>query len=222
MKTASKGAPERVGHSVIDIYRRLHHCFGPQHWWPGETPFEVAIGAILTQNTNWGNVEKAIANLKSERKLSPRELHLMSLDQLYLLIRPSGYYTIKARKLKHFVNFLMEEYEGSMERMKKEEIRTIREKLLALNGIGPETADSIILYALGKPVFVVDAYTKRVLSRHSILDHNSSYREVQEFFHSQLKKDVSMFNEYHALFVRLAKDNCRKVPLCGGCPLERM
>jgi endonuclease-3 related protein len=212
----------KVRGGIIDIYRRLHHFFGPQHWWPGETPFEVAVGAILTQNTNWGNVEKAIANLKRDRKLSPRTLHRLSADKLSLLIRQSGYYTVKAKRLKYFADFLMEEYGGSMERMKGAELADIRPRLLHIHGIGPETADSIILYALEKPVFVVDAYTKRVLSRHRLMAHDSSYEAVQEFFHSQLRRNVSLYNEFHALFVRLAKENCRKVPLCGGCPLEGM
>ena len=222
MKTASNMPAAGVKDGINDIYRVLHLRFGPQHWWPGETPFEVVVGAILTQNTNWGNVEKAIANLKSEGKLNSRELHLLSVDKLSLLIRPSGYYTVKAKRLKYFVDFLMEKYDGSLEKMKKEEIAVIREKLLGLNGIGPETADSIILYALEKPIFVIDAYTKRVLSRHGIMAQDSSYEAFQGFFHSRLRKSVRVYSEFHALFVRLAKEYCRKVPLCGGCPLEGM
>ena len=204
------------------MYKKLYACFGPQYWWPGETPFEVAVGAILTQNTNWSNVEKAIANLKSDKVLSPKALHDMPPDRLASLIRPAGYFNIKAKRLKNFIGLLINEYHGSMSRMAKEDLGAIRTKLMSVNGIGPETADSIILYALEKPVFVIDAYTKRVLSRHNILDHDESYDAFQALFHLKLKKDISLFNEYHALFVRLAKENCRTKPLCTGCPLEGM
>ena len=204
------------------MYKKLYACFGPQHWWPGETPFEVAVGAILTQNTNWYNVEKAIANLKSDKVLNPRALHDMSHERLASLIRPAGYFNIKAKRLKNFIGLLINKYHGSMSKMKREDLSSVRKKLLSVNGIGPETADSIILYALEKPVFVIDAYTKRVLSRHNILEHDASYDAFQELFHSKLRKDISLFNEYHALFVRLAKENCRTKPLCTGCPLEGM
>jgi len=204
------------------IYKKLYASFGPQHWWPGETPFEVAVGAILTQNTNWSNVEKAIANLKNAGVLNPKALHSISHDRLAALIRPSGYFNIKAKRLKNFIAFLMHEYHGSLVKMKKEDLLSLREKLLSVNGIGPETADSIILYAVEKSVFVIDVYTKRVLSRHNILDHDASYDAFQYLFHSKLKENISLFNEYHALFVRLAKENCRTKPICTGCPLEGM
>ena len=204
------------------IYKKLYACFGPQHWWPGETPFEVAVGAILTQNTNWTNVEKAIANLKKDKVLNPKALHDMSQASLSALIRPAGYYNIKAKRLKNFVALLINEYHGNMSRIAKEDLSSIRKKLLLVNGIGPETADSIILYALEKPVFVIDAYTKRVLSRHNILAHEASYDTFQDLFHLKLREDISLFNEYHALFVRLAKENCRTKPICSGCPLEGM
>jgi len=207
---------------LLQIYKKLYTSFGPQHWWPGDTPFEVAVGAILTQNTNWGNVEKAIENLKKNRLLRPSALHDLSHDRLAALIRPAGYFNIKAKRLKNFIDLLMHEYQGSMQKMKKEDLSFVRKKLLSVNGIGPETADSIILYALEKPVFVIDAYTKRVLSRHTILDHDASYDTFQGLFHSKLKENVSLFNEYHALVVRLAKENCRTKPVCTGCPLEGM
>ncbi len=215
MKTMGK---DRLTH----IYKKLYSAFGPQHWWPGETPFEVAVGAILTQNTNWGNVEKAITNLKNERKLNAAALHSLPVGRLASMIRPAGYFNIKATRLKHFMDFLVREYGGSMAKMKKEEVDVIRKKLLAVNGIGPETADSIILYALEKPVFVIDAYTKRVLSRHNILDHDSSYDKFQQLFHRNLGKDVQLFNEYHALIVRVAKEHCKTKPICAGCPIEGM
>ncbi len=204
------------------IFGKLYKTFGPQHWWPGDTPFEVAVGAILTQNTNWQNVEKAIKNLKHVRALSTKALDAMPAAELSGHIRPAGYYNIKAKRLKNLVTFLREEYQGSMKRLAKENLSVIRNKLLSVNGVGPETADSIILYALEKPVFVIDAYTKRILSRHTILGHDASYETYQELFHEKLRKDVSLFNEYHALLVRLAKDFCRPDPRCSGCPLERM
>lgn len=205
---------------LTDIYDRLYLRFGPQRWWPGDTPFEVAVGAVLTQNTNWGNVEKAIGNLTSEGALDARRLHEMQLHKLASLIRPAGYYNVKAKRLKNFIDLLAGEYGGSMKRMAGEETPVIRKKLLDVNGIGPETADSILLYALEKPVFVIDAYTRRVLSRHNILDHDEPYEAFQELFHRHLKRDAGLFNEYHALFVRVAKEYCRTKPHCAGCPLE--
>ena len=204
------------------IYRNLFSYFGPQHWWPGETPFEVAIGAILTQNTNWRNVEKAIGNLKSQGRLHPLKMHNMPVSSLASLIRPAGYFNTKARRLKNFLDLLFGQYRGSLNNMKKEDPGAMRKKLLKVNGIGPETADSIILYALEKPVFVIDAYTKRVLSRHNIIAHDVSYDEFQELFHSGLRREVKLFNEYHALFVRVGKEFCRTKPLCAGCPLKGM
>lgn len=204
------------------IYGKLFAAFGPQHWWPGETAFEVAVGAILTQNTNWGNVEKAIGNLKREGLLSAEHLLRMPVRQLAGLIRPAGYFNIKSKRLKNFVEFLAAHYGGSMRKMKGEDQAVTRKRLLAVNGIGPETADSIILYALEKPVFVIDAYTKRVLSRHNIMGHDSSYEDFQGLFHHSLEKNAVMYNEFHALFVRLAKVHCRTKPLCGGCPIEGM
>ncbi|MDI6744895.1 MAG: endonuclease III domain-containing protein [Thermodesulfovibrionales bacterium] len=205
---------------LIKIYKRLYAAFGPQRWWPGDTPFEIAVGAILTQNTNWGNVEKAINNLKKEKVLSAKAIHNMPTKRLASLIRPAGYFNLKAKRLKAFINFLMNDYHGSMDRMKKEEMHSLRHKLLGVNGIGPETADSILLYALDKPVFVIDAYTKRVLSRHKILGHDESYEKFQGLFHSALKKDVKLFNEYHALFVRAGKMFCKPKPRCEECPLN--
>jgi endonuclease-3 related protein len=187
------------------IYSKLHSCFGPQYWWPGETPFEVAVGAILTQNTNWGNVEKAIGNIRSAGALYARPLCEMPVGKLAGLIRPAGYFNIKAKRLKNFIALLTGVYGGSMKRMAKGELPVLRKQLLGVNGIGPETADSILLYALEKPVFVVDAYTKRVLSRHNIMQHDEPYEAFQELFHAHLPKDVGLFNEYHALFVRVAK-----------------
>ena len=206
---------------LLKMYHGLYRAFGPQNWWPGDTPFEVAVGAILTQNTNWGNVEKAIQNLKKHKVLSAEAIHGMPEVKLAGLIRPAGYYNIKAKRLKSFIGFLMNDYHGSMSMMQDMDVSCLRERLLGIHGIGQETADSILLYALGKPVFVIDAYTKRVLSRHNVMDGNKSYGEFQEFFYSSMKRDVNLFNEYHALFVQVGKKYCkRREPLCNDCPLR--
>lgn len=206
---------------LFEIYNKLFSFYGPQNWWPGDTPFEVAVGAILTQNTSWSNVEKAIRNIKKEKLLSAKALHALPVNKLASLIKPAGYFNIKAGRLRSFIDFLVHEYSGSMHRMKKKGALELRQELLGVHGIGPETADSILLYALGKPVFVIDAYTKRVLSRHAILDFNAGYDEYQRLFHSALDEDVQLFNEYHALFVMVGKDFCKPKPLCGACPLKK-
>lgn len=205
------------------IYRRLYARFGPQGWWPGETPFEVMVGAILTQNTNWQNVEKAIANLKAARALTAKKLYALPENKLALLIRPSGYYNIKARRLKEFLGFLFHNYQGNIRRMRRQSAGKLREALLAVKGIGQETADSILLYALEKPVFVVDAYTKRILSRHGLIREDASYQEVQKLFRDNLKNKVKLFNEFHALLVKLGKDHClKRKPRCRLCPLKQL
>ncbi len=202
------------------IYTRLYSAFGPQHWWPGDTPFEVAVGAVLTQNTNWGNVEKAIANLKEAGALSPIAMERMSAARLAGLIRPSGYYNVKTVRLKALVSFIMKEFQGDIEKMKTGDTHALRQKLLGINGIGQETADSILLYAADVPVFVIDAYTKRVLSRHEILAADSGYQDFQALFHKHMAQDRRLYNEYHALFVRTGKMFCRpRDPRCGACPL---
>lgn len=202
------------------IYNKLYKEFGPRNWWPADSPFEVIIGAILTQNTSWNNVERAIDNLKKEDLLRPEGLKRISKLKLAHLIKPSGYYRVKADRIKAFINFIFDKYDGSLDKMKRENIKTLREKLLMVNGIGPETADSIILYALKKPIFVVDAYTKRILSRHNIISIKASYNEVQELFMTNLPHDERLFNEYHALLVHLGKNFCRKKPKCDICPIR--
>ncbi len=207
-------------HQLEHVYRMLFCFFGPQRWWPGKTPFEIAIGAILTQNTNWTNVERAIENLKRHGVLSPKALYRLSGANLASLVRPAGYYRVKARRIRCFLEFLFRHYGGRMEDMAREETDIIREKLLEIHGIGPETADSILLYALEKPVFVIDAYTRRVLARHGIMAYERSYEAFQQLFHSAIVRDVRLYNEYHALFVRLGKTFCRARPQCDGCPLR--
>ena len=203
------------------IHRKLYRFFGPQHWWPADTPFEVMVGAILTQNTNWSNVERAISHLKRERVLSPHKLRALKLNKLIRLIRPSGYYNIKAKRLRSFLDFFFQQYQGDIRRMAAEDLVTLRKELLKVKGIGPETADSIFLYALNKPVFVVDAYTKRIFSRHNFIPADTEYNQVQMFFMQNLKKSVRLFNEYHALLVKLGKEFCLKNnPICNRCPLR--
>ncbi|MGV7930550.1 MAG: endonuclease III domain-containing protein [Spirochaetota bacterium] len=206
--------------SVSAIYRALFARYGPQHWWPGETDFEIAIGAILTQNVSWTNVEKAIRRLKDEKLLSPRALHGASGETLAPLIRPTGYYNQKAKKLHNFLDWFAR-YGYSFARLRALDTAVLRGELLAVNGIGPETADSILLYALGKKVFVVDAYTLRIFGRIGILGGGEGYDEVQRLFHRRFRAGIDEYNEYHALIVNHGKYVCRKTPLCGECCLIR-
>ena len=204
---------------MLDLYGRLHRAFGPRHWWPGDTAFEVAVGAILTQNTAWRNVKKAVDNLKAKGLLSADSLLHIPVGDLASAIRPAGYYNVKARRLKHFVRFLFQESNGDLSRLMAQDLDTLRNTLLAVNGIGPETADSILLYAGNKPTFVVDTYTKRILSRHRLLPEDASYNEVRDFFMDCLEPEVPMFNEYHALLVHLGHTFCWKTnPKCRKCP----
>lgn len=204
------------------IYDLLFTRFGTQHWWPGDTPFEIIIGAILTQNTNWTNVEKAIANLKKARVLSPEKLHKLDIKKLAEMIRPAGYFNIKAARLKNFINWFFENYEGKLKNLEKVPTDRLRLELLSVKGVGPETADSILLYALDRPVFVVDAYTARICSRHHLIDKDFDYHRIQELFELNLPIDVQLFNEYHALLVNLGKDFCRPTPKCEDCPLNQL
>jgi endonuclease-3 related protein len=211
-----------IAERLNEIYQLLFERFGPQHWWPGETQFEIITGAILTQNTNWGNVEKAIANLKSAGRLTFEELYHLDLSQLAELIRPAGYYNIKARRLKNFINWLFDSYAGNLTNLESIDTDKLRTELLAIKGIGCETADSILLYALNRPIFVVDAYTARVAVRHGLIEPGADYEQLQELFQSNLPQDTRLFNEYHALLVRVGKEFCRPTVRCAGCPLENL
>jgi endonuclease-3 related protein len=211
---------DKIAKNLEEIYKRLFSKFGPQGWWPGETPFEVIIGAILTQNTNWINVERAISNLKKNKLLSPKKLKQISTRRLASLIKPAGYFNVKAKRLKSFINFLFKEYKGSIKNMFTEDFLSLRTKLLGVKGIGYETADSILLYAGNKPIFVVDAYTKRILFRHNFIDRKSDYPQIQNLFMDHLEQDINLFNEFHALIVRLGKEICKNKPLCEICPLN--
>ena len=206
---------------INELYNALYKHYGPQNWWPAQSDLECIIGAILTQNTTWRNVEKAISNLKQNDLISIEQLNSISIEQLAQLIKSSGYYNQKAIKLKSFVAFVNANYGGDLENLLNVEMYTLREKLLSIKGIGPETADSIILYAAKKPIFVIDSYTHRILSRHGLVPHDTSYNEMQELFMDSLPDNYQLFNEYHALLVKTAKEHCKKkCPVCSGCPLE--
>jgi endonuclease-3 related protein len=208
----------KTAQALTVIYDQLFDRYGPQHWWPGDSPFEVIIGAILTQSTAWSNVEKAIANLKAEGLLDPVSLDEIATDKLAALIRPSGYYNAKAAKLKAFIERLRK-YDGSLDRLFELNTGDLRKELLSIHGIGPETADSILLYAAHRPVFVIDAYTKRIIGRLGLAPASDSYEAFHQLFMENLPHDEGMFNEYHALFVRHGKEVCRKTPRCEGCCL---
>jgi len=205
---------------VRNIYTILNRHYGDLKWWPGETPFEVIVGAILTQNTSWDNVSKAIKNLKAADMLCPMKLNSAGQAEVAGLIRPAGYYNVKAGRLRNFLLFLFGEFGGDIASMFSLGAGKLREKLLGINGIGEETADSILLYAGEMPVFVVDAYTKRIMSRHGIIEGDPGYPQVQKLITANIPKDVKLYNQYHALIVQTGKDFCRKKPLCGQCPLR--
>jgi endonuclease-3 related protein len=244
-------ASPRLGGEIIEYYRALVSRYGPQNWWPGRSSFEVIVGAYLTQNTNWSNVEKALANLRHARLLSLTALRKVPLAELEILVRPSGYFRQKARNLKTFISFLDEHYSGSLSRMFAEPTEKLRNELLTLNGVGPETADSILLYAGNHPVFVVDAYTRRMLERHGIITSKTKYEEIRSLMEQALRNANSdllaadcatpnprhpvsrmssaprselaqHYNELHALIVRVGNQHCRTKAHCEGCPLEHL
>lgn len=206
---------------LLTIYYRLLAAYGPQHWWPGDSPWEVIVGAILTQATSWANVEKAIANLKAANALDPATLCRIPQEQLAQLIRPCGYYNAKAGKLKAFAQYLQEFYNGDLNLLFALDIPALRRELLNIYGIGPETADCIILYAANKPIFVIDAYTTRIAARLGLARPKATYAELQALFMDNLPTETPLFNEYHALLVRLGKHACRKEPRCSLCPLVK-
>ncbi len=206
-----------------DIYARLYDHFGPQRWWPGNGAFEVIVGAILTQNTAWTNVEKALANLKRAGLLHPARLQRARVQTVARLVRPSGYFNLKAKKLKAFARFLFDAHRGKLSHLFTLDTAALRKELLAGYGIGPETADSIILYAAQQPIFVVDAYTRRIAARLGLSRDDASYEELQHLFMTHLPRDVRLFNEYHALLVTLGKNVCKKrAPRCQTCPLQEI
>jgi endonuclease III related protein len=216
--------PNRLGFimnsCLQEVYDRLYETFGPQLWWPARSPFEVAVGAILVQNTNWANTARAIENLRAESLLEAHSLFALDPEVLAQLIRPAGYFRIKTKRLRNFLSWLIDQFDGDLQAAFSQSTDTLRGQLLSINGVGPETADSILLYAAEHPVFVVDAYTHRIFSRHGWIDEDCDYHRLQDFFAEGLPQEVSLYNEYHALLVRLGKEFCKKSrPKCDTCPL---
>ncbi|MDD3627679.1 MAG: endonuclease III domain-containing protein [bacterium] len=205
--------------SIKLIYDTLLNYFGPQYWWPGDSTLEICLGAILTQNTNWKNVEIAIKELKQKKLLNLRKLNRISENELARLIKSAGYFNAKSKTIKNFIDEITQFEDGSLDTYFSQPTEILREKLLNLTGIGPETADSIILYAAEKPVFVVDAYTRRLVERHFGFSERAKYSEIQDFFMANLEDDPRLFNEFHALIVKLGKEFCKKHPRCFDCPL---
>ncbi|MBM3157227.1 MAG: hypothetical protein FJ004_08070 [Chloroflexi bacterium] len=222
VRATSKSNSYLTSHRLNEIYQALFANYGPQHWWPGDTPFEIIVGAILTQSAAWGNVEKAISNLKKAGALNSVSLRKLELDKIAELIYPSGYYNAKAMKLRAFVEYLGAVHHDSLDKLFSLDISTLRCELLDIHGIGPETADSIILYAARKPIFVIDAYTRRIISRLGLHPVSEDYSSYQALFMENLPADEKMFNEYHALFVRHGKEVCKKKPLCSNCCLRQL
>ena len=220
MKTGSEAASESGAISLSEVCGRLFAEYGAQGWWPADSPFEVMVGAVLVQGTAWANVERAIANLADAGALSPSAIREMDAARLEALVKPSGFFRVKARRLRALCEFLGARFADDLDAMAREPAESLRREILGVNGVGEETADDILLYALGVPVFVIDAYTRRVFGRLGTLDPNARYADLQRAFHAALPRDAALFNEYHALIVRHAVKRCRKrAPLCADCPL---
>ncbi len=247
----SRTVDSRLFGEIPQYYQALFIRYGPQNWWPAQSRFEVIVGAYLTQNTNWGNVEKAIANLRRARMLSLNAMRKAPLADLEALVRPSGYFRQKARNLKTFISFLDEHYSGSLSHMFSQPTKKLRNELLALNGVGPETADSILLYAGNHPVFVVDAYTRRLFERHGLIHGKTKYEEIRALIEQAIsgaapeslivanpgsiprhavsrmssapRNDLAQhYNDLHALIVRVGNQHCRTRANCEGCPLQHL
>ncbi len=210
----------QIANQLMQMYQSLLDQYGPRHWWPGDSPFEVMVGAVLTQNTNWTNVEKALERLKNAECLSADKMNRLTHDQLADLIRPAGYFNIKAKRLKNLLSWFCDQYDGQMAALENHSVSRLREELLEINGIGRETADSIILYAFNKPSFVVDTYTHRIFTRHGLIAQDDGYEEIKDFFERHLEEDLHLYNEYHALIVEVGKHHCKPKPKCDGCPLS--
>ena len=212
--------------TLLEAFDRLFNAYGPQGWWPADSPFEVIVGGVLTQNTAWANVERAIANLRGAGLLDVDSLYRLPVKELEALIQPAGTYRVKAQRLRNLLALIVQRHGGSLERLFELETEELRAELLAVNGVGKETADAILLYAAGRPRFVVDAYTRRVLERHGWLDagikSGQRYDAMQSLFENHLDADAALFNEYHALIVAVGKEHCRSKPRCEGCPLAPM
>ena len=205
---------------LLRLYDALHRRFGAQGWWPARSAFEVVVGAILTQGTAWVNVERAIGQLRRARVLRPSAMATLPGRRLAVLVQASGFFRVKAARLRAVARHVQRRHSGHLRRFLRQPAAALRVELLSIPGIGPETADSILLYAAGRPAFVVDAYTRRILSRHRIVSPRIAYEGLQAVFVSQLPRDAELFNEYHALLVRVAKEYCRSRPECERCPLR--
>ena len=205
-----------------DVYRRLALRYGPQHWWPADSPFEVMAGAVLTQSTSWRNVEKAIDSMKAAGALSPAAIRRLSNDDLARAIYSAGFHNSKARKLKALAAYLGDRFGDDIEAMKQVDTAALRAELLGVHGVGEETADAILLYALRMPSFVIDAYTRRLLSRIGLTPERESYGDYQRMFEDSLESDPKTFDEYHALIVTHCVTACRKTPRCGDCCLREI
>ena len=206
--------------TLHEVYERLLQHYGPQHWWPADSPLEVMLGAILTQNTSWKNVEKALKNLREADLMDASRLLAVAPAELEELLRPAGYFRQKVARIRNLLKLLFDRYQGELTRMFATDLETLRQELLALNGIGPETADSILLHAAGKPSFVIDTYTNRVMKRHGWIEYEADYHAMKDHFESTLERDVALYNEFHALLVRVGNQHCRKTPDCENCPLQ--
>ncbi|MDY7010299.1 MAG: endonuclease III domain-containing protein [Planctomycetota bacterium] len=212
----------KTSKTLMQMYRAASERFGHQNWWPGNGALEICVGAILTQNTNWTNVERAIANLNADGCMSVSSLQAKSQDELAELIRPAGYFNVKAKRLKNFIAHVHENYGDDVEAFLDRSASTLREELLSINGVGRETADSMILYAAGKLTFVVDTYTYRVLLRHGLIDNDYDYEMIKELLESSLPEDVNLYNDFHAQFVAVGKNYCKPNARCEDCPLEHL
>jgi endonuclease-3 related protein len=212
--------PDPDRRRLLRLYDRLHRRYGPQRWWPARSRFEVVVGAILTQNAAWRNAERAIARLRAAGVLDLRGVLALSSARLPLLIRPSGTFRVKARRLRAFARHVARRHRGRLDRFLALPLPALRAELRGIAGIGPETADAIVLYAAGRPIFVVDAYTRRILARHRLVPPDADYATVQTLFMAHLPHDPALFNEFHALLVRVGKEHCRTRPRCQGCPLR--
>jgi endonuclease III related protein len=205
---------------LMDYYRAMLAHFGPRDWWPADSAFEVCVGAVLTQNTAWRNAAKAITNLKEASCMDPESIHSMPQDRLSELIRPAGYFNVKAKRLKNLIRHIVEDHGSDLNSMFSDDLDTLRESLLSINGVGYETADSIILYAARRPVFVIDAYTKRILVRHGFAGEKVDYHAMQQLFHSHIPPDTELYNDFHAQIVGVGHRYCKRKPLCDECPLR--
>ena len=205
---------------INEFYKSLFEQYGRQNWWPAENKLECILGAILTQNTSWNNVEKAIFKLKENKLIDLTKLNKIKVGELAKIIRSSGYYNQKAKCIKNFIKFIVIEYEGNLDLMQNEDFNVLREKLINIKGIGFETADTILLYAFNKPAFVIDKYTYRMLSRHKLIPEQTNYQEMQELFVNSIGSNPVIYNEFHALIVKVGKEHCKRTADCIGCPLE--